>query len=128
MIRVIAVCILFVDNCRKRNAEMKLAHYTRAYLHVIHNIQTSFPLRVHVAEKGIEVSSASRLKAVSPFLYKNNQLRARGRLSQASLLMTARCPIILDGNNAAIMVLIQHTHTKPLWSRAHQKHSWNTSP
>ena len=39
IIRVIAVCILFSDKCWKGNAEMKLAHYIRAYLHVMHNIQ-----------------------------------------------------------------------------------------
>ena len=39
IIRVIALCILFADKCRKRHAEMKLAHFTRAYLYVIHNIQ-----------------------------------------------------------------------------------------
>ena len=42
IIRVTAVCILFADKCRKRNAEMKLAHYTRAYLHVMHNIQKQY--------------------------------------------------------------------------------------
>ena len=39
IIRVIAVCILFADKCRKRNAERKLAHYIRAYLHVMHKTQ-----------------------------------------------------------------------------------------
>ena len=38
-IRVITVFILFADKCRKRNAEMKLADYIRAYLHAMHNIQ-----------------------------------------------------------------------------------------
>ena len=62
-------------------------------------------------KKGIEVSSAGRLKALSPFLDENKQLRARGRLTKAGRLMTARHPIIFDGNNAAVRLLVQHTHT-----------------
>ena len=46
IIRVMAVFILFAGKCRQHSAEMKLAHFTRAYLHVIHNIQ-----RQDVAEK-----------------------------------------------------------------------------
>ena len=61
-------------------------------------------------KKGIEVSSAGRLKTLSPFLDENIQLRARGRLTKSSLLMTARHPIILDGNKAAVRPLIQQTH------------------
>ena len=111
IIRVIAVCILFADKCRKRNAEMKLAHYIRAYLHVMHNIQKQdFQSEYMLLKKRLEVSGTTRLKALSPFLDKNNLIRARGRLTKASLLMTARHPIILDGNNAAVKLLIQHTH------------------
>ena len=61
-------------------------------------------------KKGFEVSGASRLKSLSPFLDENNLIRARGRLTKASLLMTARHPILHDGNNAAVKLLIQHTH------------------
>ena len=110
IIRVIALCILFADKCRKPNAEMKLPHFTRAYLYVIHNIQRQdFNPEYMLLKKRIEVSSTSRLKSLSPFLDENNQLRARGRLAKASLLMTARHPIILDGNNAAVKLLVQHT-------------------
>ena len=110
IIRVIALCILFADKCRKRHAEMKLAHFTRAYLHVIQNIQRQdINPEYMLLKKGIEVSSTSRLKSLSPFLDENNKVRARGRLAKASLLMTTRHPIIFDGNNAAVKVLV---HTK----------------
>ena len=39
IIRVMAVCIRFAGKFRQRNAELKPAHFTRAYLHVIHTIQ-----------------------------------------------------------------------------------------
>ena len=111
IIRVIVVCILFADECSKRNSEMKLAHYTIAYLHFINNIQSlDFKPDYMLLKKGFEVSTASRLNAESPFLDKNNLLRARGRLTKASLLMTTRHPIILDGSNAVVKLLVQQTH------------------
>ena len=111
IIRVRALCILFANKCRKRHAEMKFAHFTRAYLHVIHNIQRQdFNPEYMLLKNRIDVYSTSRLKSLSPSLDKNNQLRARGRLAKASLLTTARHPIILDGNNAAVKLLVQHTH------------------
>ena len=66
--------------------------------------------RQNALENGDAVSSSSRLKHLSPFIDKNNQLGARGRLSKASLLMTSRYPLILDSNYTAIRLLIQHTH------------------
>ena len=61
-------------------------------------------------KKGDDISSSSRLKLLSPFIDKNNQLRARGRLSKASLLTTSCYSLTLDGNNTATRLLIQHTH------------------
>ena len=77
----------------------------------MHNIQKqAFQSEYMLFKKRHEVSGTSRLKALSPFLDENNLIRARGRLTKASLLMTASHPIILDGNNAAVKLLIQHTH------------------
>ena len=69
IIRMIALCIFFADKCKKRNAEMKKrnaeAHFTRAYLHVNQNIQRQdFNPEYISLKKGIEVPSASRLKAL----------------------------------------------------------------
>ena len=92
---------------------MKLGHHIRAYLHVMYNIQKQdFQSEYMLLKKGFEISGARRLKALSTFLDKNNLLRAPDSLTKASLLMTARHPIILDGNIAAIKLLVQHTHKK----------------
>ena len=108
--RVKAACIFFAEKFRKPNSEMKLAHYSRAYLHVFHNIQRyDFNPDYMLLKKEFEVSRVSRLKALSPFLDENNLLRARARLTKASLLMTTRYPITLDVNNAAANLLVQHT-------------------
>ena len=61
-------------------------------------------------KNGIEVSSASILKALSSFRDKINQLTARGRLLKASLMMIGPYPIKLDGKYAAVRLLIQYPH------------------
>ena len=79
----------------------------------MHNIhKQDFQSEYMLLKKGFEFSGASRLKALSPFLDKNNLIRARGRLTKVSLLMTACHPIIPNGNIAAVRLLVQHTHTR----------------
>ena len=111
LIRVIAFCFFFADKCKKRSKNIQLGHYTKAYLHIIQTTQKQdFKTDLFALKKGDDISSSSRLRHLSPFIDKNNQLRARGRLSKASLLMTSRYPLILDCNNTATRLLIQHTH------------------
>ena len=93
LIRVNAFCFFFADKCKKRSK----------------NIQ-DFKTEFFALKKGDDISSSSRLNLLSPFIDKNNQLRARDRLSKTNLLMTSRYPLILDGKNTASRLLIQHTH------------------
>ena len=111
LIRVIAFCFFLADKCKKRGKDIQLGHYTKAYLHIIQtNQKQDFKAEFFALKKGDDIPSSSRLKLLSPFVDKNNQLRARGRLSKPSLLMTSRYPLILDGKNLATRLLIQHTH------------------
>ena len=111
LIRVIVFCFFFADKCKKRSKNIQLGHYTKAYLHIIQtNQKQDFKTEFFALKKGDDTSGSSRLKLLSPFIDKNNQLRARGRLSKASPLMTSRYPLILDGNSTATRLLIQHTH------------------
>ena len=110
-IRVIAFCFFFADKCKKRSKDIQLGHYTKSYLHIIQTTQKQdFKAEDFALKKGDVISSSSRLKLLSPFIDKNNQLRARVRLSKANLLKTSRYPLIIDGNNIATRLLIQHTH------------------
>ena len=111
LIRVIAFCFFFADKCMKRSKDIQLGRYTKAYLHIIQTTQKQdFKAEFFALKKGDDIPSSSRLKPLSPFLDKNNQLRARGRLSESRLLMTSRYPLLLDGTNIATGLLIQHTH------------------
>ena len=111
LIRIIAFCFFFfADKCKKRSKDIHLDHYTKAYLHIIQTTQKqNFQAEIFALKKADDIPSSSRLKLLSPFNDKNNQLRARGRLSKASHLMTSRCSLILDGNNIATRLLIQQT-------------------
>ena len=110
LMRLIAFCFFFADKCKKLSKEIELGHYTKAYLHMIQTTQKQyFQAEFCALNKSDDISSSSRLKHLSPFLDKNHQLRARGHLSK-SLLVISRYPLILDGNNTATRLLIQHTH------------------
>ncbi|XP_075250799.1 uncharacterized protein LOC142343002 [Convolutriloba macropyga] len=50
------------------------------------------------------LSSTSRIVSLSPYVDHNQHLRARGRLSKALRLDTARFPLILDGNNQSVEI------------------------
>ena len=111
LIRVIAFCFFFANKCKKRSKNIQLGHYTKAYLHIIQTTRKQdFKTEFFALKKVDDIFSSSRLKLLSPFIDKNNQLRARGRFSKASFSMTSRYPLILDGNNTATRLLIQHTH------------------
>ena len=111
LLRVAALCFLFADKCRKKESKLLLAHYTKAYNYLIKSAQNQdFKLEILNLRKGIAVSSTSRIVSLSPYVDHNQHLRARGRLSKALRLETARFPLILDGNNQSVRLLIKHFH------------------
>ena len=111
LLRVAALCFLFADKCRKKESKLLLAHYTKAYNYLIKSAQNQdFKLEISNLRKGIAVSSTSRIVSLSPYVDHNQHLRARGRLSKALRLETARFPLILDGNNQSVRLLIKHFH------------------
>ena len=90
---------------------MSLAHYTKAYNYLIKSAQhQDFKSEISNLRKRIAVSSSSRIVSLSPFVYHNQHLRARGRLSKALRLETARFPLILDGNNQSVRLMVKHFH------------------
>ena len=108
--RVIAFCFFFTDKCKKRSKDIQLDHFKKAYRHIIQTTQRqNFKAEFFALKKADDIPSSSRLKLLSPFNDKNNQLRARGRLSKASHLMTSRYSLILDGNYIATRLVIQQT-------------------
>ena len=111
LLRVAALSFLFADKCRKKESILSLAHYTKAYNYLIKSAQhQDFKSEISNLRKGIAVSSTSRIVSLSPFVDHNQHLRARGRLSKALRLETARFPLILDGNNQSVRLMVKHFH------------------
>ncbi|XP_075256676.1 uncharacterized protein LOC142349146 [Convolutriloba macropyga] len=111
LIRVTAYCFFFRDLCKKRSKHLALSHHTFAYRYLIQVSQIeNFADEISALRKGKEISASSRLKYLCPYVDNNDQLRAKGRLSKAMVLETARHPIILDGLNPIVKLLIKNFH------------------
>ena len=111
LIRVTAYCFFFRDLCKKRSKHLALSHHTFAYRYLIQVSQIeNFADEISALRKGKEISASSRLKDLCPYVDNNDQLRAKGRLSKAMVLETARHPIILDGLNPIVKLLIKNFH------------------
>ena len=111
LLRVAALCFLFADKSRKKESILSLAHYTKAYNYLTKSAQhQDFKSEISNLRKGIAVSSTSRIAPLLPFVDHNQHLRARGRLSKALRLETARFPLILDGNNQSVRRMVKHFH------------------
>ena len=111
LLRVSALCFLFPDKCRKKESILSLAHYTKAYNYLIKSAQhQDFKSGISNLRKSIAVSSTRRIVSLSPFVDHSQHLRARGRFSKALRLETARFPLILDGNNQSVRLMVKPAH------------------
>ena len=108
LVRVAAYCFFFLDCLKKQSSSLSLAHHTLAYKYLIGVVQSqNFESEIFSLQKGI---SSSPLKTLCPFVNGKNELRVKGRLSKAMVLETACHPLILDGVNPIVKLLIKNTH------------------
>ena len=56
------------------------------------------------------ISPSSRLRALNPFLDKNQLIRVGGRLSNSALSQSQRHPFIVDSRDKLIQLLFNHMH------------------
>ena len=111
LIRSVAFCYLAVDKFKKRSSHLKLSHHAKAYIHLIQFCQESdFSVEYADLKKNSHVSSSSRIRTLWPFIDDHDRIRARDRLSKAPFLITFRYPIILDGSNHIVKLLVKITH------------------
>ena len=61
-------------------------------------------------QKGKEILPSSPLKTLCPSVNGRTELRGKGRLSKAMVLETPHYPLILDGANPIIKLLVKNTH------------------
>ena len=95
---------------KKKSSSLSLAHHTLAYKYLIGVAQSqNFGSEILSLQKGKEILLSSPLKTLCPFVNGKNELRAKGRLSKAMVLETARHPLILDVVNPIVKFLIKNT-------------------
>ena len=125
LVRVAAYCFFFLDRLKKQSSSLSLAHHTLAYKYLIGVAQSqNFGSEIVSLQKGKEILSSSPLKTLCPFVNGKNELRAKGRLSKAMVLETARHPLILDGVNTIVKLLIKNTHVVNSHSGVEQTRSF----
>ena len=119
LIHITAWCFRFVSNLRaslqrksKRTtkhllpAEIKSAEH---YLFHISQLQ-SFSQEVNKLNHNQSISPSSPIISLSPYLDKNGLLRVGGRLSQSSLSLSNKHPIILSGKTRLCYLLCTYKH------------------
>ncbi|XP_062619290.1 uncharacterized protein LOC134280860 [Saccostrea cucullata] len=74
--------------------------------------QSAYSDEISSLREGTLVSKASLLHRLSPFLNENGILRVGGRLSQSSLPVEQRNPMILPGKAHLTTLLISHVHER----------------
>ena len=125
LVRVAAYCFFFLDRLKKQIICLSLAHHTLAYKYLIGIAQSqNFGDEILSLQKGKEILPSSPLKTLCPFVKGRSELRAKGRLSKAMVLETARHPLILDGVKPIVKLLIKNTHVVNSHSGVEQTRSF----
>ena len=109
LLRVAALCFWFADKCRKKEPKLYLAHYTKGYNYLMKGAQhQKFKSEYSNFGNIVGVSSTGRIVSLSHFVDHNRHLRARGQLSRALRLESARFLLILYGNNQSVRLIVKH--------------------
>lgn len=118
LIRVAAMCIRFARICIKRN-EAKASgplspeevEYARKCI-IRKEQRTAFCEELKALRRGIEISHKSNVRAMNPFLDKDDILRVGGRLEYSELHPDAKHFILLPHNSRLAELIIQYEHKK----------------
>ena len=112
LLRVAGLCFLFADKCRKKESIFVTSTLYKSVQLLDKKCPASrfeignFELKKRYCS--IIYHHSSRIASLSPIVDHNQHLRARGRLSKALRLETARFPLILDGNNQSVRLMVKH--------------------
>lgn len=108
--------IRFIDNCRpgsdKHTGELSVSEMENAGIWVLRLVQhDSFESEMLCLAAGNPVSQSSKLRSLSIFLSEDDQLlRVGGRVKHGSLAYELKHPVILPGDHAISILLIDHFH------------------
>ena len=125
-VRNAAYCSFLLDRLKKQSNCLSLAHHTLAYKYLIRVAQSeNFGDEILYLQKGKEVLPSRPLKTLCPFVNGRCGLRAKDQLSKTMFLETARHPLILDGVNPIVKLLVKKTHVVNSHSGVEQTRSFS---
>ena len=116
LIRTVAYCFLFAENLKRKinkqsKVDLQLLHLTKSHFLIIKTAQrTDFVSEISDIKKEKPIEGKSRLRTLAPFVDNFGILRSRGRLTRAPIMLSARYPIILAGENPNVRLLLANIH------------------
>lgn len=121
MIRIAAYMLRFCHNAltnsiskRKLNS-LSVAELTYASTVLIRKIQTiSFASEVSDLKENKPVGRRSVLRTLNPFIDQDGLVRVGGRLINANIAYTNKCPIVLPSNNIITRLIFEYEHQRLL--------------
>ncbi|XP_036145632.1 uncharacterized protein LOC118646569 [Monomorium pharaonis] len=112
--RVIAYCLRFVHNCRKkekRTGSITTEELREATNCVILAVQANaFANELYNLRHGRPLHSKSRILALNPFIDNVGILRVGGRLQNADMRYARKHPILLPNNNHFTKLIFKYVH------------------
>ncbi|XP_055711552.1 uncharacterized protein LOC129806804 [Phlebotomus papatasi] len=123
LVRVLAYCKRFIHNkflCKRDNSERITGPLTVDELHntklqiIKASQQQSFPEDIHHLKQGKELSKASRIKSLAPFLDEEGILRVGGRIHKANLNYEQKHQILLHDKHHLTDLIAEKHHAENL--------------
>ena len=117
LIRVIAVCKRFINNCRqptnRQTASLTTLELDQALICCIKTTQqTSYAREVRDLLNSQEVSTTSSIKTLHPFIDQQGLIRVGGRLQHSALPYDIKHPIILPPTHHLTKLVVSTEHRR----------------
>lgn len=111
--KVTALCIRFINNCRKHNKQgpITVDELENATTILIRMAQMhAFPNEITQLSASKHISTKSKLLSLNPFIDKDGLLRVGGRIRNANISFNQKHPIILPKGHPLTNLIINHEH------------------
>lgn len=115
LIRVLAYCHRFIDNCRnsKHVGALAVEELERAEVIIIRAVQQeAFSQEIYCLKTNKPLKKNSKIIAFSAFLDSNGLLRVGGRLHHTKISEEAKHPIILPAKHKVTSLIFKAEHVK----------------
>ena len=111
-LKVTTYVLLFVENLKKKTRQpLQVQHLANTFSFIVRRSQQNiFSKEFKALQQNKDLPARSRLQSLTPFIDSHGVLRARGRLNKAQMLLCSRHPAILDGEDYAVKLFMEHIH------------------